>query len=256
MFDYANCPNLLRMFFDRAATFGDKPYLSAKIDGAWQATSWRQAAETVRELARGLAALGVEPGDRIGLIAENRPEWILADFAIMAAGAITVPAYTTNTVSDHRYILANVAAKGVIASTRDLAAKAIEAAQAAGPQCRFVVAINPPPLTQHPGVDVHAWDDVRKSGRTAPDIVDATVARLTRRDVACVIHTSGTGGLPRGVMLSHGAMLFNAMGAEDVCASFRSQSESCLNFLPLSHAYEHTLCVAFMTSIGAGSRRA
>ena len=129
MVDYAACPNLLRLFFDQAEKLGDEPFVVAKKDGTWEPTSWRQAAAAVRLLARGLVALGIQRGDRIGLISENRPEWLIADLAIMAAGAITVPAYTTNTVADHRYILANVGAKAVIASTAALSAKAIEAAR-------------------------------------------------------------------------------------------------------------------------------
>ena len=251
MFDYAKCPNLVRMFLDMAERQGDRPFLLARRDEKWVSWSWARAAAEMRLVARGLAALGVVQGDRIGLIAENRPEWIIADFAIMAAGAVTVPAYTTNTVEDHRYILANVGASGVIASTAALAQKAIEAARLAGPQCRFVVAMEPPPVDQHPGVDVHAWNDLMKAGAAAPDKVDATVASLTRKDVACVIHTSGTGGSPRGVMLHHGAILHNCLGAWDVLQALPQGPETYLSFLPLSHSYEHTVCVGFMTSLGA-----
>jgi long-chain acyl-CoA synthetase len=251
MFDYAKCPNLVRMFLDMAERQGDRPFLLARKDEKWVSWSWTRAAAEMRLVARGLAALGVAQGDRVGLIAENRPEWIIADFAIMAAGAVTVPAYTTNTVEDHRYILANVGAIGVIASTAALAQKAIAAARLAGRQCRFVVAMEPSPVAQHPGVDVHGWDDLLERGAAAPDGVDATVASLTRKDVACVIHTSGTGGNPRGVMLHHGAILHNCLGAWDVLQALPQGPETYLSFLPLSHSYEHTVCVGFMTSLGA-----
>ncbi|MBI3507808.1 MAG: long-chain fatty acid--CoA ligase [Proteobacteria bacterium] len=251
MFDYANCPNLVRMFLDIAESKGEAPFLHACRDGRWVSWSWARAASEMRLMARGLAALGVKRGDRIALVAENRPEWLIADFAIMAAGAITVPAYTTNTVEDHRHIFANVSAKGVIASTAALAQKSIEAARHVGPACGFVVAMEPPAMAQHPGVDVHAWADVRARGSAAPDDVDATVASLTRKDVACIIHTSGTGGLPRGVMLHHGAILHNSFGAWDVLQALPPGPETCLSFLPLSHSYEHMVCMGFMTSIGA-----
>src|SRR5690349_19126569 len=105
--DYAACRNLPTMLLEQAARHGDAPFLWAKRDGTYRPISWREAAEQISRLSRGLRALGIQPGDRIGLVAENRPEWVIADFAIMAAGAITVPAYTTNTVEDHRHILAS-----------------------------------------------------------------------------------------------------------------------------------------------------
>src|SRR3546814_14279905 len=86
---------------------------------------------TVRRLARGLAALGVRPGDRVVLVSENRPEWAMADLAIMAAGAVTVPAYTTNTVDDHLYILDHAGAVAAIVSTGKLARRVIPAARSA-----------------------------------------------------------------------------------------------------------------------------
>ncbi len=249
--DFAKCPNLLQLFFERAALLGEAPFLVAKIDGIWRPISWAQAAAKVRALAKGLAALGVKQGDRIGLVSENRPEWLLADLAIMAAGAITVPAYTTNTVADHRYILANVSAVGAIASTAELATNAIAAAREAGPQCRFVVAIDVPKLAQHPGVDLHGWDDVLALGKDTPDPTDASAARLRRGDLACIIHTSGTGGLPRGVMLHHGAILCNAMGADDLVQVLGGGRERFLCFLPLSHAYAHSVYLGVATGIGA-----
>src|ERR1700675_3608051 len=90
--------------------------------------SWSEAARTVNRLARGLVALGVEPGDRVALAAENRPEWVIADLAIMSAGAITVPAYTTNTVDDHRHIFGNSGARIVIASKPPVSERATAAA--------------------------------------------------------------------------------------------------------------------------------
>ena len=105
--DYKTCPSLPAMFFAVAAQHAERPFLSAKHDGAYRSLSWRDTAERISALSRALRALGIQHGDRVALIAENRPEWFIADFAVMAAGAITVPAYTTNTVEDHRHILAN-----------------------------------------------------------------------------------------------------------------------------------------------------
>ncbi len=246
--DYRACPNLVRMFLDQAALYGDKPLLWAKTGGQWQATSWRQARESVERLARGLAGLGIRPGDRVALVAENRPEWIIADLAIMAAGAITVPAYTTNTVDDHRHILSNAGCAGALVSTRALAERVIEAARQT-PGCRFVAALDPPPVSQDSGVQVMHWDKTLGAGGGLD--IDEVGKRLTRRDLACIIHTSGTGGPPKGVALSHGSILHNCLGARDLLAELGLADEIFLSFLPMSHSYEHTAGIYFPLSIGA-----
>jgi acyl-CoA synthetase (AMP-forming)/AMP-acid ligase II len=115
-------PNLVTMFLDRADEHGERPLLSHKQDGAWVAQSWAECRDTVASLSAALIELGINRGDRVMLVSENRPEWCLADLAIMAAGAITVPAYTTNTEADYSHILSNSGARAVIVSTPKLAA--------------------------------------------------------------------------------------------------------------------------------------
>lgn len=244
--DYRACPNLVRAFLDQAARLGDKPFLWSKRNDAWQSWSWRQAEAEMRRLAGGLAALGIKPGDRVGLIAENRPEWVMADLAIMATGAIAVPAYTTNTVEDHRHILSNAGCAGAIVSTRDLAGRVIAAAHQT-PGCGFVIAIDPPGQMQDSGVRVLHWDDLPAGNHD----VTATAAKLTRQDLACIIHTSGTGGLPKGVALRHGSLLHNCMGAHNLLVELGLTDEVFLSFLPMSHSYEHMAGVHFPLSVGA-----
>jgi long-chain acyl-CoA synthetase len=111
-------PNLVAMFLDRVAQRGDTPFLWAKRDGSWQPTSYTEAARQVAALAESLLRIGCKPGDRVMLVSENRPEWLIADLAIMAAGCVTVPTYTTNTIRDHTHILTNSGARAVIVSTR------------------------------------------------------------------------------------------------------------------------------------------
>src|ERR1700681_1922544 len=135
--DYATCRSLPAMFFEVARERGTRPFLWAKRDGNYRSSSWAEVADRVSRLARGLAALGIEPGDRVALIAENRPEWVIADLAIVSAGAITVPAYVTNTVADHRHILGNSGARAAIVSSAALAARVIPAARQV-PSVRWV----------------------------------------------------------------------------------------------------------------------
>ena len=243
-------PNLVDMFFGRADDRGESPFLWAKAQGAYHALTWRETAAQVSELARGLRSLGVEPGDRVVLVSENRPEWLIADLAIMAAGAITVPAYVTNTENDHLHVLADSGAKGAIVSTKRLARRFLPAA-AKTDALTFVVTMEDSGADKHAGVAIHHWPDVLAQGGGQHWNVIEEARGWKNDDTACIIYTSGTGGAPKGVMLSHGAILHNCEGATDALEELGLGEEVFLSFLPLSHSYEHTAGQFFPVSIGA-----
>jgi len=244
--------NLSQMFFAVAGANGARPFAWAKKGGAWTALSWRDAAAQAQGLARALRALGVGEGDRVGLVAENRPEWAVADVAIMAAGAVSVPAYVTNTVADHRHILNDSGAKAVIVSSPRLVDSVLAAA--AGTEVRAAIAIDPGAhAPQASAVKLVAWNDALALGAKAPGGAGGggPLNARKRADTACLIYTSGTGGVPKGVMLSHGAILRNCAGARAVLEPLGLGDETFLSFLPLSHSYEHTAGLHFPISIGA-----
>ncbi len=247
--DYASCRSLPAMFFEVAQTRAARPFLWAKREGSYRSLSWTEAADAVTRLARGLAALGIEPGDRVALVSENRPEWVIADLAIMSAGAVTVPAYVTNTVEDHRHILGNSGARAAIVSTAALAARLLPAA-AQVPSVRAVIAIEDV-AEAPPHLDLRRWEAVLALGGESGDAVAARVAALTQDDTACIIYTSGTGGVPKGVMLSHRNIIANCRGAYRLLEMLGLGDEKFLSFLPLSHSYEHTAGMMFPISLGA-----
>jgi long-chain acyl-CoA synthetase len=236
---YVDWQSLPAMFFEQAAKRAEKPFLWAKKDGTYRPLSWGETADQVRLLARALAELGIGKGDRVALIAENRPEWLIADLAVMSAGGITVPAFTTNTVADHRHVLTHSGAKAAIVSTRQIAKRLLPAALQA-PDLRFILSIEPLELTQGHHFRTLTWDEALELGRRAPDQLEERVAQLRRDEVSCFIYTSGTGGTPKGVMLTHGSIMANCEGAYDLLLSFDLGDEVFLSFLPLSHSYEHT----------------
>ncbi len=243
---------LPQMFFAKAEELGDKPLFWAKHYDAWQSVSWAQAAADVSALSRGLRSLGVKPGDRVVLVSENRPEWGVADLAIMSVRALTVPAYTTNTIEDHTHILSDSGAEVVIVSSAQLAERLLPAASALA-DVKTIVALEAP-AGKADGVEIINWRDLLARGRELADDTDAYLSELNRSDTSCLIYTSGTGGAPKGVMLSHGAILCNCMGAYhlfDDSGLLDIDRDVFLSFLPLSHSYEHTGGLYFPISIGA-----
>ncbi|MDE2595464.1 MAG: long-chain fatty acid--CoA ligase [Sphingomonadales bacterium] len=234
-------PNLVSLFLARADARGEAPFLWAKREGSWQAMSWAEAARQVCLLAEGLRRIGLNAGDRVMLVSENRPEWCIADLGIMAAGCVTVPAYTTNTERDHIHILENSGARAVIVANGKLAKPLLPAVMRTD-AASHVIGIDPLQIQQTGATEYHPWAAMLEGdAAVARAAVDTRLAAIGRDALACIIYTSGTGGAPRGVRQQHGAILCNVDGAARILSEdFGLDNDVFLSFLPLSHAYEHT----------------
>ncbi|HTN14961.1 MAG TPA: AMP-dependent synthetase/ligase [Sphingomonadaceae bacterium] len=239
--DFGSANNLVTLFLQRADELGDQPFLWAKQGDGWHSQSWAEVARAICLLAENLRKLGLREGDRVALVSENRPEWCIADLAIMAAGCITVPAYTTNTERDHQHVLDNSGARVVIVSNEKLAKPLLPAVMTSG-IAEHVIGIENLNRHQSGTFDFHSWSEMLAGDADAARAaVERRIAGIGRDVTACIIYTSGTGGAPRGVMLHHGAILCNIDGAADLLVEdFGWGEEIFLSFLPLSHAYEHT----------------
>ncbi|MBX9898391.1 MAG: AMP-dependent synthetase/ligase [Qipengyuania sp.] len=234
--------NLVALFLRRADEGGDAAFLGAHRGGSWETISWAEAARQVCLLAESLRRIGLEDGDRVALVSENRPEWCIADLAIMAAGLVTVPAYVTNTERDHVHILDNSGARAAIVANERLSAPLIPAIMRTG-MVEHVIPIDDIRQYQSGNITCHSWAAMLEGDAgAARAAVEARIAGIGRATTACLIYTSGTGGAPRGVMQHHGAILSNVAGAADILVGDFgiSRDERFLSFLPLSHAYEHT----------------
>ena len=242
--------NLVSLFLTRTAEKQDQPFLWAKRDGEWRSVSWNEAARQVAALAASLKRIGLQPGDRVALVSENRPEWLIADLAIMAAGCVTVPTYTTNTTRDHAHILGNSGARAVIVSNQKLA-KNLVPAVLTSTECHHIIGIQEIRAGQLPDwVSVHRWSELT-SGDADVGALREEASGIGRDDLACIIYTSGTGGAPRGVQQHHGAILNNLEGATDIISTdFGWDDEVFLSFLPASHAYEHMGGQMFPIALG------
>jgi len=232
--------NLAGRFFAISKTVGDKPLFSRKINGTWSGLSWAEVDHKTRQLASVLVSAGVGPGDRVIISAENRPEWAICDLAIMAIGAIVVPAYTTNTEDDHHFIMDHSGAVVAITSGGALATRMMLAA-ARAPNMRLMIFMDPTAiaLPDHT-IETMQWDDVVATADPLATI-DQRIDAQKSDDTCCLIYTSGTGGRPKGVMLTHRSIQANIDAA---IALLEEANASCdqrfLSLLPLSHSYEHT----------------
>lgn len=247
-----NANNLVELFLLRADEKGDAPFLGAKTNGEWVTQSWREVSDQVCLLSENIRKLGLGDGDRVALISENRPEWCMIDLAIMAAGCVTVPTYTTNTERDHAHILDNSGARAVFVSTEKLLKPLHPAIQATG-IAEHVIGIEDLRRHQSGSFDYHGWSEMLGGNAAAARrAVEERIAGIKRGHTACILYTSGTGGAPRGVMQHHGAIMCNAAGAAEVLIEdFGIKDERFLSFLPLSHAYEHTGGQYLPISVGA-----
>jgi long-chain acyl-CoA synthetase len=242
--------SLTSMFFEQAGAHAAKPLLYWKDGGNWHHLTWQQTAEQVSRLAAALETLGVAAGDRVVIVSENRPEWLIADFAIMAIGAISVSAYTTYTARDHLHILENSGAKAAIVSTKALARTFLKAGHQTD-DLEHTITMEKVKLEQSINVAVHHWDTLLAAEEPNVEKYRSLAQSVTRDDIACLIYTSGTGGAPKGVMTHHGAILHNGEAAAIVIEELGLKDNAFLSFLPLSHAYEHTAGQCWPLMIGA-----
>lgn len=239
---------LLAIFDEKLALRGDAPCLWEKKNGAWRSLSWRQVADSIERLARCLVDCGVGPGDRVALVAENRPEWFIADHAIMAAGAVSVPAYTTYMPDDFRYLLEHSGAVAVIGGGASINRR-LRPALVGNGNLRLLVGLDGMADVPSPGLPMLSFDQALEAGKGGARV---TAGReRSADDVACFIYTSGTGGRPRAVMLSHANIVANIRGAWNLLEEVGIGDDVFLSFLPLSHAYEHTAGQFLPVAMGA-----
>ncbi len=241
-----NWPTLPAMMLALAAEWAGRPLFRHWQAGRWQSLRWGDFALQVASVAAFLRARGVGPGDRVMLVSENRPEFPIADTAIMAIGAVTVPTYTTNLAADHAHILRDSGARTAIVSTRRLAEKVLEGAALAH-GLDLLITVEDPPADA--GIPAHGWAEALATTGDAATL-HAEAEALPPDSLACVIYTSGTGGLPKGVMLPHRALLANRDGVVPLADRLGLDGKPYLSFLPLSHSYEHTVGGFLLPSVG------
>ena len=242
--------SLNKLFFDRAEQYNEKPFLWAKKDKEWIPLTWNETSLKVKEFAGGLRSLGIKPGDKVVIVSENRPEWIIADLAINLIGAITVPAYTTNTEDDHHYILEHSDAKAVIASNNILANR-VALATTRTNLCKILITLDNYSGFEPDNLKIIKFEEVGDFGKNNIETALDHFEDIQPDDVSCIIYTSGTGGRPKGVMLTHKNIFSNLQGAEDLLEIIGKKDNKYLSLIPLSHSYEHTAGLYLQIDLGS-----
>ena len=215
-----------------AEQFGDRVAVRHKVDGEWRDVTYAQVGEIVREIGLGLVDLGIQPGERVCILADTRPEWTYADFAISAAGGVVVPIYPTNSPEECEWVAGNSEAVGVICEDAKQLAK-LEAVRERLPALRFVVVVEPGDA----GGDAIALDELRARGRTRDaGELEARAAAVAPEDPFTFIYTSGTTGPPKGCVLTHAQLPRRCSTCASSSTSSRGEETSYL-FLPLAHAF-------------------
>lgn len=208
--------------------------------GLWQETSWQEYASDVTSLAAALVELGVQPGDKVSLLGENRPEWLIADLAIQSAAAVTVGIYATNSAEQVEFCLRQSDSTGLILEDAEQLEKWL-AIREDCPWVRFVIVMEPEDVP-----DVLDWADVLARGaelhRQDPGVVESLIASVKPSDVALFIYTSGTTGDPKAAMLTHANVLWAIDSLGEVAGI--TERDELLSFLPLSHIVERLISVA------------
>jgi long-chain acyl-CoA synthetase len=240
---HTSVPSLAALFLERVKCSPDKEAFRHVDGGQWVSVSWRQAADRVEAMAAGLLALGVEPEQRIGIASSTRYEWILADLAVMCAGAATTTVYANTNAVDTAYILADSESRVVFAENADQLAKLTER-RAELPNVTKVVLFD----GTADGDWVITLDDLADLGtKYLADhqaCVHNTVDRITSDQLATLIYTSGTTGKPKGVRLRHEAWVYHGMAV--AALHVVGEDDSQLLWLPLAHSFGKVLVAAQM----------
>ena len=244
--------NLLELFFYQTDKQNKKSIFLQWLNPNNKKTyTWDETQKNILKLSKTIKE-NIEEGDRCLLVSENRPEWFISDLAIMLSGGITVPAYTTYTEEDYRYLIEDCKPSLVIVSNNQMLKKLSNIIDKKDFIKKIIildevnkVINNLDLINKEKYLD---FDTILRNDLSKEDKIQNS--RLKRTSPACIIYTSGTGGNPKGVILSHGGILNNLEGACEIMKPLINSRPVFLTWLPLSHSYEH--CVQFaQIAVGA-----
>jgi long-chain acyl-CoA synthetase len=224
---------LSQSFEAQAQKYGARAFLKDKRDKVWTDHSWTEVSEAAGRLRAGLLGLGVRPGDRVAILSDNCPEWIVVDQAVLGLGAIVVPLYTTSGVEETAHVISDSGTKVVAANGSEMVKK-ILGVSASIPDVTAIVAMQSGAESTPAANGTPAVMSAASLSADAP----AAIVEGSSDDLATIIYTSGTTGTSKGVMLSHGNLLANA--EDSLAALALDHTDMTLSHLPIAHSFERT----------------
>lgn len=238
---------IIDLFLKGVRAFSSPNLLNYKArDGQWAFISALESAQRVRSIALGLYSLGIRPKDRIALLSENRPEWILSDLGILSVGGITVPIYTTQSLPQIEFIFSNAEPKGVVVSSRALYERILPLLIKLGLVQKVIVMERGASSS-----DILTLEYVEKLGeimdKERPFLYDELCSRIRSGDLATIIYTTEETGAPKGVMLTHGNIVSNVLASSSLFV-FSPKEDVSLSYLPLSHIFERATMYHYLYS--------
>ena len=226
--------NLLELFFEQYKLQEKSNIFLTPLKSDQKSFTWEETLNCIVNLSKQISLIN-KTGDRCLLISENRPEWMISDLAIMLSGSITVPAYTTYVEKDYEYIINDCSPKVLIVSNQNQFSK-VESILKRNDTIKKIISFEKLDINAQQYLNFEDINsDIKNIEKIIPEI------KITRKDPACIIYTSGTQGSPKGVILSHGGILNNCDGAMEILQPFLSKNSRFLTWLPLSHSYEHAV---------------
>jgi long-chain acyl-CoA synthetase len=246
--------NLPQIFFNNSLSFQDKTLFGFKQDGDWKHLSWNKTNEIIECLVSGLNEIGVKKNDKISIIADNSYKWCIIDIAIISLGAITVPGYTSSNKEEIFYLLSHSETSIIFINSKLI--PLVEKILPTLKNIKYVICVDEIKKSKKFKFKqiFYTYNDLIILGskfKNKQKLIQENIQKIKKDDVACIIYTSGTSSQPKGVMLTHGSIISNIIGANELVKEIKVKDHKFLSIIPLSHAYEHTAGFFLPIYIGA-----
>jgi len=229
------------VFRNRAARFGSRPAVEKKLRGKWESVSWTEYFHQARAFGLGLYSLGIRKGDRVGLLSENRLEWLYCDMGVLGIGACLVPLYPTLAPEEIAFIISNSGSRIIVVENKAQLEK-IENSKDSCPNLERIIVIEgfeegdgSPSLVSSFKMILARGDEIHEKN---PSLFDDLSGEVIPSDLATIVYTSGTTGVPKGAMITHRNIMAVVEALDNIRPRYADETDSTVPFLPLSHVFE------------------